>query len=104
MKGACRALALLLVTGFLFAGICRASERTGTVTFTIDVDAPAEAKTVKLWFPYPTPGLEVLYISGYPAGSDSLRNIFEGGEHLLHKPFTIAELLDKVHQVMDAAV
>lgn len=48
------------------------------------------------------PGLEVLYISGDPAGSSSLRNIFEGGEQFLHKPFTIAELLDTVHRVMAA--
>jgi len=50
------------------------------------------------------PGLKVLYISGYPAGSGSRRSIFEGGEHFLHKPLTIAELPDKVHTVMDAAV
>ncbi len=50
------------------------------------------------------PGLKALYISGYPAGSGSLRNLFKEGEHLLQKPFTIAELLDKVHAAMDAAV
>jgi len=50
------------------------------------------------------PGLKVLYISGYPAGSGSVRNLFEGGEHLLHKPFTVVELLETAHQVMHAAV
>ncbi len=48
------------------------------------------------------PGLKVLYVSGYPAGSGSLQNILEGADHFLHKPFTTAQLLDKVRQVIDA--
>jgi transglutaminase-like putative cysteine protease len=31
-----------------------AAERSGTVTFTMDLAAPPDAKHVKLWFPYPT--------------------------------------------------
>ncbi len=58
MKQACRALGLLLAVAFLLTGVCRASERTGTVTFTIHVDAPAAARIVKLWFPYPTSDLD----------------------------------------------
>ena len=80
-----------------------------------DVNAPPGARTGRLWFPYPTsdlrrkvaaiaPGPKVLYISGYPAGSGSVWYIFEGGKHFRQKPFTIAELLDRVHRVMDAAV
>jgi transglutaminase-like putative cysteine protease len=44
------ALALLLLAGETAA----ATERAGTVTFAIEVAAPASAKVVKLWFPYPT--------------------------------------------------
>jgi transglutaminase-like putative cysteine protease len=35
-----------------------ASERSGTVTFSIEVASPPDAKVVKLWFPYPTSDLE----------------------------------------------
>ncbi len=49
------------------------------------------------------PGLKVLFVSGYPAGSGSLRNIFEGGERFLHKPFTTVELLEKVRQAIEPA-
>jgi transglutaminase-like putative cysteine protease len=31
-----------------------AAERSGLVTFAVDVAAPRDAKSVKLWFPYPT--------------------------------------------------
>lgn len=58
MKGACRAPGVLLAAGFLLAGVCRASERAGTVTFSIDVNAPAGTRTVKLWFPYPASDLD----------------------------------------------
>lgn len=46
----------------------------------------------------------VLYLSGSPAGSGCLRNRFEGGAHLLHKSFTVVELLETVQKVMHAAV
>ncbi len=54
MKAARYAFGLLLAAGFLPASVWGASERAGTVTYSIDVNAPADAKTVKLWFPYPT--------------------------------------------------
>lgn len=57
-KTACRTLGLVILAGFLSADVCGASERTGTVTFTIDVNAPAESRNVKLWFPYPTSDLD----------------------------------------------
>ncbi len=47
----------LLLAAFvlcLCAGVGRASERGGTVTFAVDLNAPTDARTVKLWFPYPT--------------------------------------------------
>ncbi len=55
--GACRALGVFLAAAFLTAGVCRAGERAGTVTFSIDVRAPAGTRVVKLWFPYPTSDL-----------------------------------------------
>jgi len=56
MKRTRCAFGLLLAAGLLWAGVCGASERAGTVTFAIDVNAPAATKIVKLWFPYPTSG------------------------------------------------
>ncbi len=58
MRTPARAVGLLLAAGLFSAGICRASERAGTVTFAIDLNAPAGAKTVRLWFPYPTSDLD----------------------------------------------
>ena len=49
------------------------------------------------------PGLKVLFVSGYPTGSGSLPNILAGGERFLHKPFTTAELLEKVRQAIEPA-
>ena len=54
MKRTRCAFGLLLAAGLLWAGVCGASERAGTVTFAIDVNAPTATKIVKLWFPYPT--------------------------------------------------
>jgi transglutaminase-like putative cysteine protease len=42
----------------LLAGSAAAAERSGTVTFSIEVASPPDAKVVKLWFPYPTSDLE----------------------------------------------
>jgi transglutaminase-like putative cysteine protease len=42
----------------LLAGSASAAERSGTVTFALDVAAPHDARNVKLWFPYPTSDLE----------------------------------------------
>lgn len=44
-------VALLL---FQLPVVCQAKERKGIVSFAIAVAAPNDAKTVKLWFPYPT--------------------------------------------------
>jgi signal transduction histidine kinase/CheY-like chemotaxis protein len=46
------------------------------------------------------PGLPVLYVSGYPAGSGSLAELFDGGEPFLQKPFPVAALLEKVRSAM----
>ncbi len=50
------------------------------------------------------PAIKVLYISGYPIGSGSLRGLLEGGEPLLHKPFTIAAFTEKVRDILGASV
>ncbi len=54
MNRTCVAFGLLLAAGLLLAVACPAADRAGTVSFAIDVQAPARAKLVKLWFPYPT--------------------------------------------------
>jgi len=48
----------LAAAALLACGPALAADRSGTVTFAIDVAAPADAKSVKLWFPYPTSDLE----------------------------------------------
>jgi len=48
------------------------------------------------------PGLRVLYISGYPELSDVLQGDFDHGRAYLQKPFSPAELLRKVREVLDA--
>ena len=45
------------------------------------------------------PGTKLLYISGYPAGSES---IIADDVHYLAKPFTPMDLLRKVREVLDA--
>ncbi len=56
MKAMHSALGPLLAAGLLLAATCVASERAGTVTFAIELQAPKQAKIVKLWFPYPASG------------------------------------------------
>ncbi len=59
MKGNLRPAGLFLAVSFLAVSLPAATprgaaDRAGTVTFDIDILAPASARTVKLWFPYPT--------------------------------------------------
>lgn len=49
---------LFLLAAFLFADVCHAAERSGAVTFKIEIKAAATAQDVKLWFPYPTSDLD----------------------------------------------
>ncbi len=58
MKNISRFLYLCLLISFLFSCICEAGERSGTITFNIEVNAPEKAGIVKLWFPYPTSDLD----------------------------------------------
>lgn len=53
-----RFLCLLLLLGFPLSGPCGAAERSGTITFAIDLTAAKESRNVKLWFPYPTSDLD----------------------------------------------
>jgi transglutaminase-like putative cysteine protease len=48
-------LALLLIASSLLAAAstARAKERRAEVTYSVDLNAPAEAKHVRLWIPYP---------------------------------------------------
>jgi two-component system cell cycle sensor histidine kinase/response regulator CckA len=49
------------------------------------------------------PGIPVLHMSGYSAGTLNTERIREGGLAFLHKPFTAQALLDKVRDVLDSA-
>jgi transglutaminase-like putative cysteine protease len=55
-----RSIAVAALAGLASAAAAQAPAkgRSGTVTFLIEVAAPAGAKDVKLWFPYPTSDLE----------------------------------------------
>jgi CheY-like chemotaxis protein len=49
------------------------------------------------------PGLRVLYTSGYPSGVIAERGILHEGIQFLPKPYTRAELLKRVREVLEAA-
>jgi CheY-like chemotaxis protein len=49
------------------------------------------------------PSLRVLYVSGYPSDAIVQRGIFQGTSAFLQKPFTAAQLVEKVAEVMDEA-
>ena len=51
-------LAGLVLSLLLLCTPVLAAERSGTLAFDIRLSAPAEAKSVKLWFPYPTSDME----------------------------------------------
>lgn len=55
---AIRLFSILFVVLLSLGGPCHAGERRGDISFNIDINAPSDAKTVKLWFPYPTTDLE----------------------------------------------
>ncbi|HSN13628.1 MAG TPA: response regulator, partial [Anaeromyxobacteraceae bacterium] len=47
------------------------------------------------------PGIKVLYMSGYTADAMLQHGVLEEGIHLIAKPFTTAELAQKVREVLD---
>ena len=47
------------------------------------------------------PGIRVLYMSGYAASIDD-QDVIEPGTSFLRKPFTLADMLRKVREVLDA--
>jgi DNA-binding response OmpR family regulator len=47
-------------------------------------------------------GLRVLYISGYTEGDIVRDRVLQRGVHLLEKPFTPRQLLERVRAVLDA--
>ncbi len=49
------------------------------------------------------PGMKVLYMSGYPDRAVSHKEVLLPGTPFLQKPFTVAELLQKVREVLDEA-
>jgi CheY-like chemotaxis protein len=48
------------------------------------------------------PRLHVLYMSGYTADVVARHGILEPGVHLLHKPFSMSELAQRVREALDA--
>jgi len=48
------------------------------------------------------PGLKVLYMSGYTENVVAHRGVLDQGVDFIHKPFTVADLGNKVRQVLDA--
>jgi DNA-binding response OmpR family regulator len=49
-----------------------------------------------------TPGLRVLYMSGYSADVTSAQGLLEGGVALLQKPFAPEALLGRVREILDS--
>lgn len=58
MKCIYSAVLLILALLLVFARTSPAADRSGTISFNIDVAAAPDAKNVKLWFPYPTSDLD----------------------------------------------
>jgi two-component system, cell cycle sensor histidine kinase and response regulator CckA len=50
------------------------------------------------------PGLRVLYISGYTSEITGRHGLLEGGQSFLEKPFSPAQLAERVHDVLSAPV
>jgi two-component system, cell cycle sensor histidine kinase and response regulator CckA len=50
-----------------------------------------------------TPGLPVMFVSGYSNGLLGTRQMLDPGVHLIHKPFTERDLVEGVHSVISAA-
>ncbi|MBP8292407.1 MAG: response regulator, partial [Caldilineaceae bacterium] len=46
------------------------------------------------------PGIQRLYVSGYPADFVAHRGVLDAGVHFLQKPFTLQELAMKVWEVL----
>ena len=46
------------------------------------------------------PGIQRLYVSGYPADFVAHRGVLEAGVHFLQKPFTLQDLAAKVQEVL----
>jgi len=47
------------------------------------------------------PGVRVLFMSGYTHDIIARRGVLKKGLHLIEKPFTVNELLQKVREVLD---
>ncbi len=47
------------------------------------------------------PGIRVLYMSGYAASTIDDQDVIEPGTAFLRKPFTLADMLRKVRDVLD---
>jgi two-component system, cell cycle sensor histidine kinase and response regulator CckA len=50
------------------------------------------------------PGLETIFMSGYPDQMLSARGVLEETHSYLHKPFTASELLDEVERALEGAL
>jgi two-component system, cell cycle sensor histidine kinase and response regulator CckA len=50
------------------------------------------------------PGLETIFMSGYPDQMLSARGVLEETHNYLHKPFTASELLDEVERALEGAL
>jgi two-component system cell cycle sensor histidine kinase/response regulator CckA len=50
------------------------------------------------------PGLETIFMSGYPDQMLSARGVLEETHNYLHKPFTASELLGEVERALEGAL
>ena len=77
------------------ARLVRLAERYGTPLWIYD------AEVVRERIRQLRPGLPVLFLSGYPAGTISLEALPQSGVGYLQKPFSRTGLLRKVREVLD---
>lgn len=75
----------LLLTGLifiaLFASVSYAAARSGEVTMQFDVSAPANAKDVRLWIPYPTSGDHQDIHDVSVSGNFTKKGVYKEKEH-----------------------
>jgi CheY-like chemotaxis protein len=103
---------LLIQNGY---AVSAADSPTGAVALCASADEPFELLITDVVMPQMNgaqlaamlvasqPALRVLYVSGYPSDAIVQRGIFQGSTAFLQKPFTVAQLVAKLGEVLDGA-
>jgi transglutaminase-like putative cysteine protease len=72
---------LLLLVLALLPGVSSAQEKQGVVTVSVDLHAPADAKQVRLWIPYPMSDAHQVVTDVAIGGNYSSMGVYRDGRH-----------------------